>query len=72
MTGTIEIYFKNRGYGFIKHVDENRIRTTYFFHIMDVRQGDPIPDSKCEFDLGPERKSGKTPPAINVRVSEAQ
>lgn len=64
-TAVIEVYYKDRGFGFAKMTD-NGIRTNIFFHITGVVSGDPVPGSTMEFDISTGNPKG--PVATNIRI----
>jgi cold shock CspA family protein len=71
MTGKVDTFFPLRGFGFLSSIEAG-IRTTYFFHISKVIQGEPTPGAPVEFEIGVEEKQGKTAPAVNIKVGVAR
>lgn len=67
MKAVVETFFRARGFGFGKMTSPDNIRTSVFFHIKDVVQGDPVPDAVMEFDL--DTSSPKGPIARNIRIT---
>jgi cold shock CspA family protein len=67
MIGTIEIYFKEKGYGFCKWTNTAGIRKNYFFHINDVISGEPVQGAEIHFDeqLDPTKNKSR---AVNVQI----
>jgi cold shock CspA family protein len=65
-TAVIEVYYKDRGFGFAKMTDRNGIRINVFFHITGVVSGDPAPGSTMEFDISTGNPKG--PVATNIRI----
>ncbi len=61
---TIEVYFPT-GYGFAKLVDQDGNRTTLYFHISDVVQGDPVAGARISCDVTQGKKGFV---AKNIRV----
>lgn len=68
MKGKVDIYFPERGFGFISTM-ESGVRTSHFFHISRVIFGEPVRDAEVEFIVTGVGKDGKTAPAINVKVA---
>ena len=66
MIGTVDIYNRERGYGFI--ISREGGRVTYFFHASEVLEGFPALDSVVEFDPAPAKKGTNRPSAVRVRV----
>lgn len=65
-TVTVDVFFRDRGYGFGSHVDKDGVRTNVFIHIKDVVQGYPIaPGTAVQCDL---ERNNKGFVARNVRV----
>lgn len=69
-TVTVDVFFRDRGYGFGSHVDKDGVRTNVFIHIKDVVQGYPIaPGTTVQCDLV---RNNLGFVAKNVRVVPAQ
>jgi len=71
MKGKVDTYFPSRGFGFLSSTESGK-RQSHFFHVSQVITGEPVQDAEAEFDIGAPDKSGKTAPAINVRIGGAQ
>jgi cold shock CspA family protein len=67
MFGTIQTYYEDRGYGFIKI----SFRERYFFHVQNFR-GETVPTQgmRVEFDIAPGHKPGQPNQAIHVIPAE--
>jgi cold shock CspA family protein len=47
----IDVYHQSRGFGFAKLLDQDGNRTTLYFHISDVIQGDPVVGAQIQCDV---------------------
>jgi cold shock CspA family protein len=66
MVGKIDIYFREKGYGFIVSLEGGR--TTFFFHVANVVEGSPALDADVEFTPAPPNRGTTRLTAVNVRV----
>jgi cold shock CspA family protein len=67
MIGKIDVYFREKGFGFIVSLEGGR--TTHFFHVSNVVEGAPVVDAPVEFDVAPPKEGTKRSSAVNVRVN---
>lgn len=65
VTIVMDVFFREKGYGFATHVDQDGFRTNVFVHIRDVIFGHPIPGStlECELERNPKGFAAK-----NIKV----
>jgi cold shock CspA family protein len=51
MTGTINVFFAERGYGFVYGEDPNGTTTKYFLHAANIKSGVPVSGATVSFDV---------------------
>jgi cold shock CspA family protein len=71
MMGKVDVFFKEKGYGFLVSVETGR-RVSYFFHVSQIVIGEPVPGAVAEFKVSEQPKGKKTPPAVNVHISDME
>ena len=69
LTGVINAFNAERGFGFISHTDENRHFVPYFFHVNNMKSGLPEVGARVQFVP---TKTSKGYAAIEVEIMQHQ
>lgn len=73
MTGTVNVFFEDKYFGFIVRVENRQgtpTRLSYFFHGSEWLTADcePMAGQQVEFEVGLQKEGKPTPPAKHVRL----
>jgi cold shock CspA family protein len=69
LSGTLNVWFYQKGYGFVVKENEGAPPSKYYLHISKILPGQPKPEigAGIRFNVNPIRE-GVLPSAINVEI----